>query len=98
MQQNSTTSQPDNSEPTQVQPAEPSNKPDLSKMDKNSAAYKYTVGKQETLFDDDFLTEKARLSHRVIGQVFETYWLIEYNDNLYIMDQHAAHEKVKYED
>ena len=70
----------------------------ILEMDKNSAAYKYTVGKQETLFDDDFLTEKARLSHRVIGQVFETYWLIEYNDNLYIMDQHAAHEKVKYEE
>lgn len=83
---------------TQAQPSETSAKPDLSKMDKNSAAYKYTVGKQETLFDDDFLTEKARLSHRVIGQVFETYWLIEYNDNLYIMDQHAAHEKVKYEE
>lgn len=81
-----------------AQPSEPSAKPDLSKMDKNSAAYKYTVGKQETLFDDDFLTEKARLSHRVIGQVFETYWLIEYNDNLYIMDQHAAHEKIKYEE
>lgn len=81
----------------QAQPSETSAKPDL-KMDKNSAAYKYTVGKQETLFDDDFLTEKARLSHRVIGQVFETYWLIEYNDNLYIMDQHAAHEKVKYEE
>lgn len=89
--------QPDHST-TQPQPSETSAKPDLSKMDKNSAAYKYTVGKQETLFDDDFLTEKARLSHRVIGQVFETYWLIEYNDNLYIMDQHAAHEKVKYEE
>ena len=82
----------------QAQPSEPSAKPDLSKMNKNSAAYKYTVGKQESLFDDDFLTQKARLSHRVIGQVFETYWLIEYNDNLYIMDQHAAHEKVKYEE
>lgn len=82
----------------QTQPSEPSAKPDLSKMNKNSAAYKYTVGKQESLFDDDFLTQKARLSHRVIGQVFETYWLIEYNDNLYIMDQHAAHEKVKYEE
>lgn len=67
-------------------------------MDKNTAAYKYTVGKQESLFDDDFLTEKARLKHRVIGQVFDTYWLIEYNNNLYIMDQHAAHEKVKYEE
>lgn len=91
------TVQPDRST-TQAQPSETPAKPDLSKMDKNSAAYKYTVGKQETLFDDDFLTEKARLSHRVIGQVFETYWLIEYNDNLYIMDQHAAHEKVKYEE
>lgn len=91
------TVQPDCST-TQAQPSDTPTKPDLSKMDKNSAAYKYTVGKQETLFDDDFLTEKARLSHRVIGQVFETYWLIEYNDNLYIMDQHAAHEKVKYEE
>lgn len=92
------TVQPDRSTAQTEQPSETPTKPDLSKMDKNSAAYKYTVGKQETLFDDDFLTEKARLSHRVIGQVFETYWLIEYNDNLYIMDQHAAHEKVKYEE
>ena len=53
---------------------------------------------QQSLFDDDFLTEKARNKHRVIGQVFDTYWLIEYNNNLYIMDQHAAHEKVKYEE
>ncbi len=93
MQQNHTTTTAQTEQPSET-PA----KQDLSKMDKNSAAYKYTVGKQETLFDDDFLTEKARLSHRVIGQVFETYWLIEYNDNLYIMDQHAAHEKVKYEE
>lgn len=71
------------------------NKP---KMDKNSAAYKYTAGTQASLFDDDFLTEKARVKHRIIGQVFETYWLIEYDNNLYIMDQHAAHEKVKYEE
>ena len=68
------------------------------KMDKNSAAYKYTAGAQASLFDDDFLTEKARVKHRIIGQVFETYWLIEYDNNLYIMDQHAAHEKVKYEE
>ena len=86
------------SESVQAQTSESSAKPDLSRMDKNSAAYKYTVGKQESLFDDDFLTEKARIKHRVIGQVFDTYWLIEYNNNLYIMDQHAAHEKVKYEE
>lgn len=93
-----TTAQPDSSKSAQVQPSESSAKPDLSRMNKNSAAYKYTAGKQESLFDDDFLTEKARNKHRVIGQVFDTYWLIEYNNNLYIMDQHAAHEKVKYEE
>ncbi len=93
-----TTAQPDRSKSAQVQPSESSAKPDLSRMNKNSAAYKYTAGKQESLFDDDFLTEKARNKHRVIGQVFDTYWLIEYNNNLYIMDQHAAHEKVKYEE
>lgn len=93
-----TTAQPDSSKSAQAQPSESSAKPDLSRMDKNSAAYKYTAGKQESLFDDDFLTEKARIKHRVIGQVFDTYWLIEYNNNLYIMDQHAAHEKVKYEE
>ena len=35
--------------------------------------------------------------HRIIGQLFQTYWLIEYEDKLYIMDQHAAHEKVLFE-
>lgn len=93
-----TTAQPDSSKSAQAQPSESSARPDLSRMNKNSAAYKYTAGKQESLFDDDFLTEKARNKHRVIGQVFDTYWLIEYNNNLYIMDQHAAHEKVKYEE
>ena len=62
------------------------------------AAYNTEKTSQATLFDDDFLTEKARTKHRLIGQVFGTYWLIEYDNNLYIMDQHAAHEKVKYEE
>lgn len=53
---------------------------------------------QTSMFDDDFLTQKARINHRVIGQVFDTYWLIEYGQQLYIMDQHAAHEKVKFEE
>lgn len=54
-------------------------------------------GTQVSMFDDDFLTEQARKKHRLIGQLFDTYWLIEYEKNLYIMDQHAAHEKVNYE-
>ncbi len=52
---------------------------------------------QETLFSDRFLSEEARITHRIIGQVFETYWLVEYGDKLYIIDQHAAHEKVNFE-
>lgn len=66
----------------------------------NDGGVKYTPSskmEQTSLFDDDFLTEKARKKHRVIGQLFDTYWLIEYEKNLYIMDQHAAHEKVNYE-
>ncbi len=59
---------------------------------------KEVYGTQATFFDDKFLSEKARIKHRLIGQVFGTYWLIEYDNNLYIMDQHAAHEKVKYEE
>lgn len=52
---------------------------------------------QETLFSERFLSEQARSAHRIIGQVFETYWLVEYGDKLYIIDQHAAHEKVNFE-
>lgn len=40
---------------------------------------------------------ESRKEHRIIGQLFETYWLIEFDDKLYIIDQHAAHEKVLYE-
>ena len=49
------------------------------------------------LFEDRFLSSEALPNHRVIGQIFKTYWLIEYEDKLFVMDQHAAHEKVKYE-
>lgn len=52
---------------------------------------------QMSLFDSGFLSEEARPKHRLIGQLFRTYWLIEYENNLFIMDQHAAHEKVMYE-
>lgn len=44
-----------------------------------------------------FLSEQARAKHRIIGQVFDTYWLVEHDNKLYIIDQHAAHEKVLFE-
>lgn len=52
---------------------------------------------QMSFFSSGFLSEDARPKHRLIGQLFRTYWLIEYENSLFIMDQHAAHEKVMYE-
>ncbi len=46
---------------------------------------------------EGFLTEGARKKHRIIGSLFDTYWLVQYEDKLFIIDQHAAHEKVLYE-
>lgn len=52
---------------------------------------------QLQLFQDPLLSEQARRHHKIIGQVFDTFWLVQYQDNLYIIDQHAAHEKVLFE-
>ena len=52
---------------------------------------------QQTIFEEHFLGEKAKKSHKIIGEIFSTYWIVEYNDKMYIIDQHAAHEKVLYE-
>ena len=48
-------------------------------------------------FSSNFLTKDAKKKHRIIGQLFKTYWLVEFEDKLFIVDQHAAHEKVLYE-
>lgn len=52
---------------------------------------------QQDLFEDKLLSYDAMQDYKIIGQVFDTYWIIEYKDKLLFMDQHAAHEKVKYE-
>ncbi len=54
-------------------------------------------GQQQHLFADKILTKEHRKDFRIIGQLFETYWLIQYERKLMIIDQHAAHEKVNYE-
>ncbi|MDD6193711.1 MAG: DNA mismatch repair endonuclease MutL [Lachnospiraceae bacterium] len=54
-------------------------------------------GQDTTYEQTTFLSEEAKKTHRIIGQVFDTYWLVEYDNKLYIIDQHAAHEKVLYE-
>lgn len=53
--------------------------------------------RQMDLFEEKFLDWEIRAEYHLIGQVFDTYWLVEFQDNLYIIDQHAAHERVLYE-
>lgn len=52
---------------------------------------------QMELFEEKLLAPESRSRHRLIGQLFDTYWLVQFEDNFYIIDQHAAHEKVYYE-
>ena len=52
---------------------------------------------QLDLFDEKFLSEESRSNRQILGQIFDTYWLVALKDKLFIIDQHAAHEKVKYE-
>lgn len=52
---------------------------------------------QLNLFEEKLLKREVRAEYRLIGQVFDTYWLVQFQDNLYIIDQHAAHERVLYE-
>lgn len=70
------------------------NQPDEKQKDIQKETYK-----EMSLSDisSEFLTEASRKKHRIIGQLFKTYWLIEFEDKLFIVDQHAAHEKVLYE-
>ena len=53
--------------------------------------------KQMDLFEEKLLSKEHIKEHRIIGQLFETYWLVEFHEKLYIIDQHAAHEKVLFE-
>ncbi len=79
--------------------------PPLNTANKSSEVADTTPGytEQMKLFSEEsmeeapFLSKKAFEEHRIIGQVFSTYWLVEYKKELYIIDQHAAHEKVLYE-
>ena len=52
---------------------------------------------QLNLFEEKMLSVENRSRYRIIGQVFDTYWLVQFEDKLFLIDQHAAHEKVKYE-
>ena len=89
-------------EEANVVPEESSVIPEKSQeQNKQNVQQEYTDidknAKQMELFEDNLLTREAMQKYKVVGQVFETYWLVEYGNNLYIIDQHAAHERVLYE-
>ena len=73
---------PDKSEPGQSDP---------------DTEYPSVGGKQLELFQEKLLAPESRSRHKLIGQLFDTYWLVEFENQFYIIDQHAAHEKVNYE-
>ncbi|MBR1628290.1 MAG: DNA mismatch repair endonuclease MutL, partial [Lachnospiraceae bacterium] len=61
---------------------------------KESFSTEGAAGKPQQL---SFLSEEAKPRHRIVGEVFGTFWIVEYENSMYIIDQHAAHEKVLYE-
>lgn len=67
-------------------------KPDGPEPRKDNGA-----GKQMDLFEEKLLDRERKAEYKLIGQAFDTYWMIEFQDSLYIIDQHAAHERVLYE-
>lgn len=77
------------------------------KAPENESAHAANAGSEEqqavqssvqmALFEDKLLSPQNKGTYRILGQVFDTYWLVAFQDKLFIIDQHAAHEKVKYE-
>lgn len=68
----------------------------LNKMEHQPEA-KQPIQQELASVYDDFLSDNAREKHKLIGQIFDTYWIVEYDNKMYIIDQHAAHEKVMFE-
>jgi DNA mismatch repair protein MutL len=52
---------------------------------------------QLDLFDEKVLTKENVKEYEILGQIFGTYWIIAFKDKIFLVDQHAAHEKVNYE-
>ena len=81
--------------PDTVEPVKQSTCPDTVEA-KTVIPAEQEVYEQQQL-DTGFLSEGAKKHHKIIGQLFDTYWLVEFEEKLFIIDQHAAHEKVLYE-
>ncbi|MCI9616929.1 MAG: DNA mismatch repair endonuclease MutL [Eubacterium sp.] len=75
------------------------NLPKVSQNDTLETDEKASAPIQQEVTDvyENFLSDIAKPKHKIIGQVFDTYWIVQYNEKMYIIDQHAAHEKVMFE-
>ena len=75
------------------------NLPEVSQNDTLKTDEKVSAPLQQEVTDvyENFLSDIAKPKHNIIGQVFDTYWIVQYNEKMYIIDQHAAHEKVMFE-
>ena len=73
--------------------------PDKSEPEQSDPGTEYpSVGESSlSFFQEKLLAPESRSRHKLIGQLFDTYWLVEFENQFYIIDQHAAHEKVNYE-
>lgn len=90
--------------PTAIESSKNTKKPTYAGLNYNTQKKEFPQYKtdelssnQMTLREDPVFSVQARPDRKILGQLFKTYWLIEYEDQLFIMDQHAAHEKVNYE-
>lgn len=97
-------SHPVNKTPTASESSKNTKKPTYAGLNYNTQKKEFPQYKtdelssnQMTLREDPVFSVQARPDRKILGQLFKTYWLIEYEDQLFIMDQHAAHEKVNYE-
>ena len=88
---------PKKEEPKKEEP--PTEKPqtEVPKREESTSYIKKQEEQQLELFEEKLLAPESRERIRLIGQVFDTYWLAQFGDAFYIIDQHAAHEKVYYE-
>ena len=85
------------SEAVSMPESKPEPRPVPDPEPKQTAPVRKEPAAQMDLFESKFLDPASRKRHRLIGQVFDTYWMVEYDNQLFIIDQHAAHEKILYE-
>lgn len=72
-------------------------RPDAMQVNMSQEVEKQQKPQQLELFEEKLLAPESRSRHQLIGQIFDTYWLVQFEDKFFIIDQHAAHEKVYYE-